>query len=180
MLYKNSPSVQLPWMGKFVIERDQKHFLYISAVKLGIFTWGTMGFDSLLEPASSGHWRNSSYWLFCIGFIFSALEVAAWDRLNMEEKKSNETGEFPGCVYPLHDIWKYKPKNKDPSIRATSKSIIILNGGRKPKLTWGVLRDSTMDTWEVYVAFSGLTLLPWNRKNKDINIITDIRKRSLR
>ena len=36
--------------------RDQNRFLYqavnmfISAVKLGILTWGSMGIDSLLEP----------------------------------------------------------------------------------------------------------------------------------
>lgn len=166
--------------GKICYRERPKTFFVYFCCKVGHFhmrnygVWLASG-ASLKWPLEEQQLLALLHWLH-----FSALEVAAWDRLNMEEKKSNETGEFPGCVYPLHDIWKYKPKNKDPSIRATSKSIIILNGGRKPKLTWGVLRDSTMDTWEVYVAFSGLTLLPWNRKNKDINIITDIRKRSLR
>ena len=47
-----------------ISHRDQNYFLYqavnmfISAVKLGVLTWGSMGNDSLLKPASSGHSRN--------------------------------------------------------------------------------------------------------------------------
>ena len=29
--------------------------MFISAVKFHIFTWGSMGIDSLLQPAPSGH-----------------------------------------------------------------------------------------------------------------------------
>ena len=56
--------------------RDLNRFLYqavnmfISAVKLGILTWGSIWIDSLLEPASSGQSRNCSFWHFCVGFIF--------------------------------------------------------------------------------------------------------------
>lgn len=32
--------------------------MFVSAIKLAIFTWGSMGLDSLLEPASRGHSRN--------------------------------------------------------------------------------------------------------------------------
>ena len=43
--------------------------MFISAEKLGILTWTGMEFDSLLEPASSGHSRNCSFWHFHICFI---------------------------------------------------------------------------------------------------------------
>ena len=59
-----------------ISSRDQKHFLYqpvnmfISAVKLGILTCGSMETESVLEPASSGHWINCSFCaLLCIGFM---------------------------------------------------------------------------------------------------------------
>lgn len=48
-------------MDEEINYRDQNSFLYeavnmfISVVKLGILTWGSMGVDSLLELASSGH-----------------------------------------------------------------------------------------------------------------------------
>ena len=35
--------------------------MFISAVKLGILTWGSMGIDLFLEPASSGHSKNCSF-----------------------------------------------------------------------------------------------------------------------
>ncbi len=51
---------------------DQNHFLYqavnISAVKLGILTWGVYGTDSLLEPTSSGQSMNCSLSHFRVGF----------------------------------------------------------------------------------------------------------------
>ena len=40
--------------------------MFISAVKFHILTWGSMGIDSLLQPAPSGHSRNCSLWLFLI------------------------------------------------------------------------------------------------------------------
>ena len=58
-----------------IIYRDQKRFLnqaanmFIFAV-LGILTWGWMEIDSVLEPPSSGHSKNCSFWYFSIGFIF--------------------------------------------------------------------------------------------------------------
>ena len=36
--------------------------MFISAVKLVVSTWRSVGIDSLLEPASSGHSRNCSQW----------------------------------------------------------------------------------------------------------------------
>lgn len=47
--------------------RDQNYCLYqavsmfISAVNLDILLWGSMRIDSFLEPASSGHLRNSNF-----------------------------------------------------------------------------------------------------------------------
>ena len=38
--------------------------VFISAVKSGILTRGSMEIDSLFEPASSGHLRNCSFWHF--------------------------------------------------------------------------------------------------------------------
>jgi len=35
--------------------------VFISAVKLGILTWGFMGIVLFLEPASSGHLCNCSF-----------------------------------------------------------------------------------------------------------------------
>ena len=61
--------------------RDQNRFLYqavnmfISAVKLGILTWGSMGIDSLLEPQVAVQGTaafGTSCWLH-----FSAPEVDA-------------------------------------------------------------------------------------------------------
>ena len=34
-----------------------------------LWSWGWMEIDSLLEPASSGHSTNCSFWHFCVGFI---------------------------------------------------------------------------------------------------------------
>ena len=45
--------------------------MFVSAVKLGILTWGSMRIYLLLEPASRGHSRNCSFWHFRIG-------IAAW------------------------------------------------------------------------------------------------------
>ena len=48
--------VNFGWMEVEICYRDQNRFLYqavnmfISAVKLGILTWWSMGIDSLLEP----------------------------------------------------------------------------------------------------------------------------------
>lgn len=105
--------------GKICYRERPKTFFVYFCCKVGHFhmrnygVWLASG-ASLKWPLEEQQLLALLHWLH-----FSAPEVAAWDRLNMEEKKSNETGEFPGCVYPLHDIWKYKPKNKDPSIRAT-------------------------------------------------------------
>ena len=38
--------------------------MFISAVKMGILTWGSMETVSLLKPASSDHSRNCSFWQF--------------------------------------------------------------------------------------------------------------------
>ena len=65
-LSKHSSTVVMK--GKFSY-RDQNSFLY-QAVKLGILTWGSMGIESILEPAQSGHSMNCSFWHFSIGFIF--------------------------------------------------------------------------------------------------------------
>ena len=40
--------------------------MFISAVKFHILTRGSMGIDSLLRPASSGHSMNCSFWHFLI------------------------------------------------------------------------------------------------------------------
>ncbi len=45
-------------MGFFVL------FCFFSAVKLEVLTWGSMGVDLLVEPASSGHQKNCSFWQF--------------------------------------------------------------------------------------------------------------------
>lgn len=64
--------------------RDQNWFLYqvvsmfISAVKFGCLTWGSVGSYLLQEPASSGHLRNCSFWHFHSGFIILAPEAATW------------------------------------------------------------------------------------------------------
>ena len=47
--------------------------MFISAVKLGILTWGWMETDSSLEPASSGHSKNCSFWHF--SGIFQLLKL---------------------------------------------------------------------------------------------------------
>ena len=47
--------------------------MFISAVKLGILTWGSIETDSLLEPASSGQLLALPHWLH-----FSAPGVASW------------------------------------------------------------------------------------------------------
>lgn len=44
--------------------------MFISAVKLGILTWGSLGIDSVWEPASSGRSVNCSFWHFHTCFIF--------------------------------------------------------------------------------------------------------------
>ena len=44
--------------------------MFISAVKFGILTWGSLGIDSLLGPTSSGHLKNCSFWHFSIGLTF--------------------------------------------------------------------------------------------------------------
>lgn len=43
--------------------------MLISAVKLSILTWGLLGIELLLEPASTGHSRNSSNLLHLRGLI---------------------------------------------------------------------------------------------------------------
>ena len=45
--------------------------MFICAVNFGILKWESVGIDSLLEPASSGHSRNCSFYHFCVGLIFS-------------------------------------------------------------------------------------------------------------
>ena len=56
--------------------RDENRFLYqavnmfISVVKFGILTWGSIRVDLLLGPVSSGHTKNYIFWHFHIGFIF--------------------------------------------------------------------------------------------------------------
>ncbi len=42
----------------------------ISSVNSDISIWGSVGTGSLLEPGSSGHSRNCSFWHFSLGFIF--------------------------------------------------------------------------------------------------------------
>ena len=62
------------WRSSF---RDQNSLLYqavnmfISAVKSGILTWGGMGIDSLLEPASSGHSKNCCFGTSALPSFFS-------------------------------------------------------------------------------------------------------------
>ena len=61
-------------MNSEIIYTDQNIYLnqavnmFISAVKFHILTWGSMGIDSLLQPAPSGHSRNCSLWHFLIVF----------------------------------------------------------------------------------------------------------------
>ena len=43
--------------------------MFISAVKLGILTWGSIGIDSPFEPASSGHSKNCIFCHFCNGCL---------------------------------------------------------------------------------------------------------------
>ncbi len=47
---------------------DQAVNIFLSAVKLGILTWGVYGIDSLLEHASSGQSMNCSLSQFRVGF----------------------------------------------------------------------------------------------------------------
>ncbi len=42
--------------------------MFFTAVKLGIFTWGVYGTDSLLEPASSSQLTNYSLSYFRVSF----------------------------------------------------------------------------------------------------------------
>ena len=62
------------FMNSEIIYTDQNIYLnqavnmFISAVKFHILTWGSMGIDSLLQPAPSGHSRNCSLWHFLIVF----------------------------------------------------------------------------------------------------------------
>ena len=60
------------FMNSEIIYTDQNIYLhqavnmFMSAVKFNILTWGSMGIDSLLQPAPSGHSRNCSLWHFLI------------------------------------------------------------------------------------------------------------------
>jgi len=52
--------------------------MFISAVKLGILTWESMGMESFLEPASRGHLKNCNFLPLVCWLHFSALEVLAF------------------------------------------------------------------------------------------------------
>lgn len=54
-----------------------------AAVNLVILVWGLMSIDSLLEPASSGHSRNCSFWH--IGLIFHSWRfLFGWNQLTFD------------------------------------------------------------------------------------------------
>lgn len=68
---------------------ETKKFLYqavnmiISALKLDILIWASMGIDSLLELDSCGNLKNCSFWHFCVGVIFQPLSLLLGSSTNL-------------------------------------------------------------------------------------------------
>ena len=84
------------FMNSEIIYTDQNIYLhqavnmFISAVKFHILTWGSMGIDSLLQPAPSGHSRNCSLWHFLI--VLTAQHGSLPLGVNGEKVKEEEVG----------------------------------------------------------------------------------------
>ena len=92
-------------MNSEIIYTDQNIYLhqavnmFISAVKFHILTWGSIGIDSLLQPAPSGHSRNCSLWLFLI--VLTAQHGSLPLAINMNHIPRNYAVEVnpPGLRY---------------------------------------------------------------------------------
>lgn len=67
--------------------------MFISAVDFDILVLGSMGVDSLLEPASTGHFKKLQFLALPRWLHFSASEDAAWGNMVSPLDACQE----PGC-----------------------------------------------------------------------------------
>ena len=101
-------ALQLSWRGKLAMKTSflyQVLNMFISAVKLGILTWGWMETDSLLEPASSGQSKNCSFWHFHLGFILQFGRLPLGSSWEIVPHKAPKIVISTSVCY----FWKHRP-----------------------------------------------------------------------